>query len=220
VLLGDRGSGTRCLLVWMSGTSGLGATARLAWPQVGRAWVARGSFGALAFDRALADLAAVVLLACVSWAWVALTATVLEAWQGVRRARRRRSWHLPEGARRAVLAACGVALTTSITVPALAADGAPHRHLRGPALLSGLPLPDRAVAPSRASAPPTLPTLLVRPGDSLWSIAAHDLGPGASSTAIDARWRAIYAANRALVGPDSDLIEPGQRLRLPRKDLT
>jgi nucleoid-associated protein YgaU len=34
--------------------------------------------------------------------------------------------------------------------------------------------------------------------------------------AIDRRWREIYAANRAVVGPDPDLIRPGERLRLPR----
>ncbi|WP_331526375.1 LysM domain-containing protein [Nocardioides sp.] len=56
--------------------------------------------------------------------------------------------------------------------------------------------------------------VVVRPGDSLWSIAEADLPPGAPDRAVVSRWHAIYAVNRALVGPDPDLLEPGQRLHL------
>jgi hypothetical protein len=52
-------------------------------------------------------------------------------------------------------------------------------------------------------------------GESLWSIAAAELGPGASEAAIAARWPQWYAANRALIGPDPDLLLPGQVLQAP-----
>jgi hypothetical protein len=52
-------------------------------------------------------------------------------------------------------------------------------------------------------------------GESLWSIAAAELGAGASDSAIAARWPHWYAANRALIGPDPDLLLPGQVLQSP-----
>lgn len=53
-------------------------------------------------------------------------------------------------------------------------------------------------------------------GDSLWDIAA-DLLPATSSPAdVDAFWRAIHRANRAVVGADPDVIHAGQVLHLPR----
>jgi resuscitation-promoting factor RpfA len=55
----------------------------------------------------------------------------------------------------------------------------------------------------------------VEPGDCLWSIADDHLPAGASSAQIDRYWRAIYAANRPLIGSDPDLIFPDQVLTLP-----
>ncbi|GAB3832682.1 hypothetical protein GCM10028799_63740 [Kribbella italica] len=52
-------------------------------------------------------------------------------------------------------------------------------------------------------------------GESLWSIAAAELGAGASESAIAARWPHWYAANRAVIGPDPDLLLPGQVLQSP-----
>lgn len=228
MLLGDRGSRWRCLLVWASGTSTLTAVVNFVLLEPSPAHDARGSLDTVALDRALVDLASVALLACAVWAWVVLTATVVEGWRGVRPLRRR-PWHAPAGVRRALLAACGVALTTTVAAPALATDHEPghhhhhhhHRYKRhGAALLDGLPLPERTVVPT-GSPVRRVPvrTVVVRPGDCLWSIAARDLGAGASDAAVDARWRAIYAANHALVGPDPGLVEPGQRLRLPETGL-
>lgn len=54
----------------------------------------------------------------------------------------------------------------------------------------------------------------VRPGDTLWSIAERRM-PGAAPTEIDAGWRRIHRANRAVIGADPDLIIPGTTLRLP-----
>ena len=55
----------------------------------------------------------------------------------------------------------------------------------------------------------------VRRGDTLWSIAAHHLGPTATSADIDAEWHRWFAANRAVIGDDANLIAPGQLLSPP-----
>jgi hypothetical protein len=55
----------------------------------------------------------------------------------------------------------------------------------------------------------------VRRGDSLWLIAERGLGHGASNSAIAAEWPRWYAANRAVIGDDPDLVLPGQQLRPP-----
>jgi hypothetical protein len=213
VLLGDRGSRSRCLLVWASGTSTVASLVLLARSAAAQLWAP----GDLPLDVALVDASACVVLGCAAWAWLALTAGVVEAWRGLGTAPQL-PWRPPAGVRRVVLAACGVALASGVGAPARAADEPPHRHVRGVALLSGLPLPDRAVAPSRTPRPRTPATAVVRPGDSLWSIATRDLPSDASDRAVTRRWLAIYAANRSLIGPDPDVIEPGQRLHLPRKD--
>jgi len=59
-------------------------------------------------------------------------------------------------------------------------------------------------------------THTVRPGDTLWAIAAAHLPPTWRSPAtIDRYWRQVYGANRSVVGPDPDLIHPGTRLLVP-----
>jgi hypothetical protein len=256
--------------VWTSGTTALVALVLEALPAASQAWGDRGALDTLALDRGLADLAAVALIGCAAWGWLALTVTVGEALcrnealgsNKVLHSRgtppalgdrgdpatnahpvggTARPWRLPGGLRRLVLAGCGVALASGLAQPALGAPA--HHHLahhvpahhglaREVAALSGLPLPERAVAPGRShpiddrrAARPTATqvrrTVVVRPGDCLWSIAARDLLPGAQPAAIAARWRAIYALNRAAIGSDPDLLEVGQHLVLParpRKD--
>jgi hypothetical protein len=59
------------------------------------------------------------------------------------------------------------------------------------------------------------PPATVRRGDSLWLIAERGLGHGASNSAIAAEWPRWYAANRAVIGDDPDLVLPGQQLRPP-----
>ncbi len=170
-----------------------------------------GSWGAArsgAGPDAVVDL---VVAACVvaltlalGWLWVITTTTVVDLLRG--------RVTTSGATRRAVLLACGVAVVAGTAAPAVAAGG------DGREVLAGLSLPERAVAPvvHRPGAPrptPTAPagTYVVRPGDSLSSIAlAH---PGRGS--LDERWRAIWRANRDVVGDDPDLILPGQALRLP-----
>jgi hypothetical protein len=160
-------------------------------------------------DRALVDLASCALLACAVWMWASATLAVVEAVR--RRPDRWPEQRAARGVRRWVLAACGVAALSGPLSPAAADHGTPAGGV--------LPYPDRAVAPS--GGPPGrahLRVVVVRPGDSLWAIARRDLGPAAGDAAVDARWRAVYAANRRLVGPDPDVLVPGLRLLLPGKD--
>jgi len=59
-------------------------------------------------------------------------------------------------------------------------------------------------------------TYTVRPGDTLWAIAAGYLPAGVVAPAeITAYWHQVFAANRAVIGADPDLIRPGQRLVIP-----
>ncbi|MEU0095759.1 hypothetical protein [Kribbella sp. NPDC006257] len=58
-------------------------------------------------------------------------------------------------------------------------------------------------------------THVVRHGDTLWGLAAAELGPDATDFAIAARWPHWYAANRTLIGPNPDLLHPGQVLHIP-----
>ncbi len=58
-------------------------------------------------------------------------------------------------------------------------------------------------------------TVVVRPGDTLWGIARRELGGAAQLTEVAAEWPRWYAANRAVIGSDPDLLYPGQVLAPP-----
>lgn len=80
--------------------------------------------------------------------------------------------------------------------------------------------PDRAKPvsshrPAASSAGTAQPMVIVEAGDSLWLLAAAQLGPAAGDAEIDSAWRAWYAVNRQVIGDDPDLILPGQQLRPP-----
>jgi LysM domain len=241
MILGNRAPRPRCLLVWLAATGGLGVCWRVLRPFLAHAWSAAhgGARTAGPFDQVLADLAALVLLACAAWLWLVTTLVVVEAVRGARPPVTTPAW-----VRRPVLAACGVALVGGLSQPAFAVPIQLHRenhHLTSSSMhvLDGLPLPDRALggvpdrnrpdhpAPHRptdhdarfrqASSTPEGRTstgatvVVVAAGDTLWAIAARH-SPGASARQIAQRWQEIYAANRAVIGDDPDLIEPGQHL--------
>lgn len=93
-------------------------------------------------------------------------------------------------------------------------DRAAARRGAGSPASVGVPVP----WPTTPPVPGPLPhddTVLVRPDDSLWLIAGRRLGPAADPARIAADWPAWYRANAALIGPDPDLIHPGQHLRVP-----
>ena len=213
MLLGSRGGRIRCLVVETVASAALAGVALVVRTVPAGATVRPDALRRLPLDVALTDVAALALLGCALWMWAATTAVVVEVLQ---RRPGRSSRGVPAGVRRVVLAACGVALVGGLAPPSYAAGpeahhAASYRH-RSP--LAGLPLPDRAVAGPAADEQ----TVVVRPGDTLWSLAARGLPAGSPDALVAARWRAIYAANRSLIGPDPDVIAPGQRLRLPGKD--
>lgn len=128
----------------------------------------------------------------------------------------------PALVRRVVHAALSVGLVSAIAAPAPALARS-HRGadpLDWPGLGTGASRsqptrhhPTRPRRPGSAAHP-----VVVRPGDSLWAIAARRLGGSASPATIAENWPRWYAANRALIGPDPDLIHPGQQLRPPADD--
>jgi len=99
----------------------------------------------------------------------------------------------------------------------------------GPMATGGPPPPGRNADQSRradadptAEPPSNVPegspaagSVHVRPGDCLWLIAAHRLGPGASAAEVAREWPRWYALNRNVIGGDPDVIRPGQALVPP-----
>ncbi|MGY1682237.1 LysM peptidoglycan-binding domain-containing protein [Geodermatophilus sp. SYSU D01176] len=196
-----------------------------------------------AVDTAGADtvlLAGVAALAWAVWLWGALglTLTALSALPGVAGALARALARcvLPAGARRAAALALGVGLvtggpllagcaTTSGTLPqtmAVASAEGPASSAPGPvADWPGTPAPD--AAPEGPTIPdwpvPAVGDHVVLRGECLWDIAAGDLvrrtggtpTDGEVAAAVDAWWQ----ANAAVIGPDPDLLLPGQVLRPP-----
>jgi hypothetical protein len=74
---------------------------------------------------------------------------------------------------------------------------------------------DRRIVAGRPTRAQRSGDVVVRCGDTLWGIAARHLGSGASVREIAAAWPGWYAANRQVIGPDPDVIRPGQRLHEP-----
>ncbi|MFW5470929.1 LysM peptidoglycan-binding domain-containing protein [Knoellia sp. CPCC 206435] len=80
------------------------------------------------------------------------------------------------------------------------------------------PQADPTLLAGHLAAPRDEDEVVVHRGDSLWSIAARRLGPGASDAEVDHAWRRWFALNRDVVGPDPHLLLPGQVLRVPGPD--
>ncbi|MFQ4147178.1 hypothetical protein AAGW05_00535 [Arthrobacter sp. LAPM80] len=57
--------------------------------------------------------------------------------------------------------------------------------------------------------------VVVKGGDSLWSIVAAALGPYSSDLDVALAWPGWYTANRETIGPDPNIILPGQVLHAP-----
>jgi hypothetical protein len=66
-----------------------------------------------------------------------------------------------------------------------------------------------------AREPQTGHELVVRSGDSLWTIAARHLGPEASDVDIALEWPRWFESNKGIIGSNPDLLLPGQTLRAP-----
>ncbi len=79
-----------------------------------------------------------------------------------------------------------------------------------------------ALLPAAAEAQTSVPTedrsapsVVVRPGDSLWSISQERLGQDATPRRVAGATERIHALNRGRIGADPDLIFVGQELSLP-----
>jgi hypothetical protein len=94
----------------------------------------------------------------------------------------------------------------------------PATHRPRPAMPAPTPVTTRAPRtgaghpPKPDSPAPRESKVVVRPGDSLWLIAARRLGGHPTDAAIAAAWPHWYATNRDVIGADPRLIVPGQRL--------
>jgi nucleoid-associated protein YgaU len=64
--------------------------------------------------------------------------------------------------------------------------------------------------------PPESPAdITVLAGDTLWDIAARNLGPAASDVDVALHWPRWYQANKAEIGENPDVLLPGQILKPP-----
>jgi len=153
------------------------------------------------YDDLLGGLAAWVLLGCAAWATAIGAAAVVEvasagslpatAWMGC-----------PPALRRLLLAGLGFVLVGAGPVHAPATASAEPQ----------LPVPARPVGTVSAD---SKPGLVVHPGDTLWRLAADRLRPSAAPTEVAALVQDLHLRNRGVIGPDPDLIRPGQRLAVP-----
>ena len=205
VAAGDRVR-LRAAALWCAMTAMAGGVVLFAAPSLaaGRTLMT----GRSAFADLLVTGCAAATLAAVASLWVITTDVVLSLFRTDGRDVRR-----PGPVRLLLLAACGVVVLGATAAPAAADDRRPV----APDSLAGLPLPDR---PTGKAAPPPYRAAVVRvrPGDSLWAIAEDRLGRSAAVADIADYWHRIYARNAAVIGPDPDLILPGQLLELPPTD--
>ncbi len=132
----------------------------------------------------------------------------------------------PPAIRRAVETAVSASIFLALTGTSVAAATPARPAVAGPPLhpaeaaldWPGLALVSQAPPSSATQHRPPLPpgrTVLVHPGDTLWSIAAARLGATASPDQVAASWPQWYAANRDVIGADPSLIHPGEHLVSP-----
>lgn len=166
------------------------------------------------FPVVLVAAVELALLAVAAWAALALGAC-LPGGPLTRRAR----MLLPRALRGVLLA--GVVTGLSVGAAHAGADTVPAPSSVA-AELDGLALPDRPVSSASAAAPttehdddPPTRAVRVRPGDTLWGIAATSLEPDADDADVAAAVRRWHEANRDVIGDDPDLLLPGQRLVAP-----
>ena len=150
------------------------------------------------FPAAVLALVSLVTLVLATWAVLVVSLASIPALRGLGVAL------TPRILRGVVFA--GVA--GALAVPAAQAED------RG---VDGLRLPDRPLV--AASEPQHVQrTVVVHRGDTVWAIARGRLGSRANVASIAREVPRWHDANRAVIGPDPDLIHPGQRLTPPSKD--
>lgn len=78
-----------------------------------------------------------------------------------------------------------------------------------------VPAPSSTASPATGTATGGNGVVVVQPGDCLWSLAERALGSTATPARTAASWPAWWSANRAVIGSDPDLLQPGTRLVPP-----
>jgi hypothetical protein len=218
---------------------------RLALGQVTGTWasVADGPLSAVPFESLVSGLAGATVLVSGAW-WGALlclqvVAELVRAWAAggsgrgsalgpalSRRLDRFADRLTPLVLRRVVTACLGVTVVAGGVAPATADVAGANPPGLGAEVLTGLSLPDRTTGTLDEPAPVNSPagrpatTVVVRPGDSLWTIAASHLPGDASLAETVAAVDRLYVANRSVVGRDRDLVLPGTSLVLPHLHTT
>ncbi|MEP6695542.1 MAG: LysM domain-containing protein [Pseudonocardiales bacterium] len=168
-------------------------------------------------DALASEVAAAACWAALAWLTVALGATVFgaRACRGARLARGLAALTMPASMRRVLAVAIGLTVVTGAATPALAAGAGSRPPGVVTAVSSNLDLdwPVTLRQPAQRPTPPA-PVVVVS-GDTLWALARHQLPAGATDSAVAVAWPRWYAANRSVIGPDPDLLLPGQRLFPP-----
>jgi nucleoid-associated protein YgaU len=79
-----------------------------------------------------------------------------------------------------------------------------------PTILIGSPVPiaSPVSSPLVTGSPSAEHEYVVEPGDTLRTIALREYGDAAL-------WQRVYDANRDVIGPDPNTVQPGMRLRIP-----
>ena len=234
----------RLLVLVAVPVAAIGSAAGLGWASAGALAAVRAP-GPATFDELLALTAALAACSVFGWLCCGLLLTLAAEGLGpAARLDRVARATAPYAVRRLAALLLGVGLVgapVALAFPAqaapvaLAATQQPGPTSPAPAGLDGwspdrpaqLPTPARPSASRPATEPSALLVprphrqravtehVVVRRGDTLWDIAARALGPNASAADIAASWPRWYAANRSTIGPDPDLILPGQLLRPP-----
>jgi hypothetical protein len=196
-------------------------------------------------DTVAAEIAGAAVWLAALWLAVGLVASLGSALPGAlgraartlaRAALPRTVYTLAAGAAGVgVLLTCAGAQAATHRAPTHAGLAAPHWPTDGPVRTPRWP----TVAPNRPAQPPAqrpaqppaqrpaqqpaqqpdghpaAGVVVVRRGDSLWRIAAAQLPGRPSDQRIAACWPRWYAANRQVIGPDPNVITPGEVLHAP-----
>jgi len=71
------------------------------------------------------------------------------------------------------------------------------------------------IPPSVRLQAPAYQEVTVMAGDTLWALAAAQLGPSATDTEIASHWPAWFELNRGVIGANPHVLQPGQVLAVP-----
>jgi resuscitation-promoting factor RpfA len=192
-------------------------------------WVGLPSTGSSsALSRAVGEVAGVSLVLVGAWVGAAWVLGVLGRLPGRAgcAARRMLGLLLPRAARVVLVGSLGMQAVAPPGAPPAVAAGAPPAVAAETATIAvERPLTSLSTVATPTSdgsgrrphtVMPAPTTVVVAPGDSLWSIAERHGEPDAAAADVAVAWPRWYAANRHVIGPDPDLLQVGTVLRVPR----